>query len=124
MIENIVKLNAEQLIPEVQKLQAGNWRFIAITAVNCRDGLELLYHFNLHNEVKHLQVGPGLETEVMPSISAIYKAAYLSENEIQGFFALRFSDLKPDYGTTMLMPADPAPTKVSVCNAPLKEERP
>ena len=90
----------------IEHLKAQGYRFVTITCVGVTEGrAELLYHFDRELRLLHLRLradagGP------LPSISSIFFAAYLVENEIQDHFGLSFSGLTPDYKGTLYLEED------------------
>ncbi len=85
------------LVPEVTRLKAEGWRLVTLTSVELdATQMEVLYHFDRGLTLKHLRVavdkGGGL-----PSISGVFFAAFLVENEIRDQFALSFDGLALDY---------------------------
>ena len=98
--ENVSFTNISDRVAE---LKSQGYRFVTITCVRVEGGqAELLYHFDRHLGLVHLRLsaeGSGM----LPSISAIFPAAYLVENEIQDHFGLHFSGLVPDYRRTLFL---------------------
>ena len=74
------------------------WRLVTMTAVDTGEaGIDLLYHFDKDLVIKHyrLTVAKGI---VVPSISPVYFAALLPENEIRDQFGVCFADIVLDFG--------------------------
>jgi len=77
-------------------------RFVTITCIGADcGGAELLYHFDRELQLSHLRL--TVAGDEVPSISGIYVAAFLVENEIQDQFGLRFTGLAPDYRRTLYL---------------------
>jgi len=64
--------------------------------------VDILYHFDKGLELKHLRLAAA-KTSPVPSISPVYFAALLVENEIQDHFGLRFEGLVVDYQGTLYL---------------------
>lgn len=96
MREPIVEITVDELLPTVQKMADEGQRFVIINCTDLGDKLDLLYHFDKDLKLTHfrLQVEKG---STIPSISGIYFAALVTENEIQDFFDVRFDGLAIDY---------------------------
>jgi ech hydrogenase subunit D len=97
MREEIIPVAAESLVGEVAKLKVQGYRLVTLSCTE-RDAttLDILYHFDKDLGLKHLRLTAAKEAPV-PSISPVYFAALLVENEIQDFFGLRFEGLVVDY---------------------------
>ncbi len=77
------------------------YRFVTLTCTALDENhFDILYHFDLGLELKHLRLTLAAGTAV-PSISPIYFAAFLVENEIQDLFGIRFTGLAIDYERTL-----------------------
>ncbi|MCF8029193.1 MAG: NADH-quinone oxidoreductase subunit C [Desulfobacteraceae bacterium] len=94
-------VNMDQLLGEAAKLQVEGYRYVALTAVEI-DGqtVELIYHFDLNLGMRHLRLSVQKGTRV-PSITPVYLAAFLAENEIQDLFGVVFSGLAVDFKGTL-----------------------
>ncbi|RJX26522.1 MAG: NADH-quinone oxidoreductase subunit C [Desulfurivibrio sp.] len=83
-------------------------RFVTITCVGADSaGAELLYHFDRELALSHLRL--TVSGDEVPSISGIYAAAFLVENEIQDQFGLVFTGLAPDYRRTLFLDGQESP---------------
>ena len=129
-VEQENHVSTESLFLYVNQFKAQGARFITITARDMGDGFQVIYHFELDNQVTNLYMTVDKEKAV-PSITGLYGVAFIAENEVQDLFGLRFSDLNidlggrmlkvaPDVGTCMLKTVDgPRPTiarKLSKCS--------
>lgn len=78
---------------EVAAYKNANWRLLTMTAVDLNeDEFDILYHFDENNTMEHLRLTIKKGTSV-PSVSDIYMAAFLVENEIQDQFGICFDGL-------------------------------
>ncbi|MCP3943883.1 MAG: NADH-quinone oxidoreductase subunit C [Desulfobacteraceae bacterium] len=99
-------LTKETLREEVEKMKSKGYRFVTITCLEIdEDFVELLYHFDKDLELIHyrMQVAKGT---TMPSVSTIFFAAFLVENEIYDQFGIKFDDLVLDFGGTLYLDED------------------
>jgi ech hydrogenase subunit D len=95
-------ISSGELCRAVAALKAKGCRFVTITCVAADSaGAELLYHFDRELRLTHLRL--TVAGDDVPSISGIYAAAYLVENEIQDHFGLSFAELAPDYRRTLYL---------------------
>lgn len=99
-------------------------RFITITCISTPEANTLLYHFDRNYKMVHLKVTlrPG---EPIRSISGLYLAAVLAENELQDMFGLTVHGLAIDYRGKLLL-AEGAPvaplSKAPLCTPVLEDD--
>ena len=97
MREEIIPVSADALVGEVAKLKVQGYRLVTLSCTEIdASGVDILYHFDKGLSLKHLRLTAAKTTPV-PSISAVFFAALLVENEIQDFFGLQFDGLVVDY---------------------------
>jgi len=85
-----------------EKFDAG-YRLLTLSCVDLGEaGFDILYHYDkdLHLENYRLTVPHG---ETVPSISGVYFAALLVENEIRDQFGVRFDGIVLDFGGTLYL---------------------
>jgi ech hydrogenase subunit D len=113
MLKETLTVGIENLLGETAGLKVAGYRFVTIscTALDA-DNFDLLFHFDRGLELKHLRLTVARDV-VVPSISPIYFAAFLVENEIQDLFGVRFKGLAIDYGRTLYL--DEAPRITPFC---------
>jgi ech hydrogenase subunit D len=98
-----IAVTPRDLVGETAKLKAEGYRLITLSCVELDQGMvDLLYHFDRNLELKHLRMSVSRSSPV-PSISSVYFAAFLAENEIQDLFGLRFEGLAIDYKGTFYL---------------------
>jgi ech hydrogenase subunit D len=101
MLNDLLPIDIDNLLGETAAAKAAGYRFVTLTCTAVdEDHFDLLYHFDRKLELKHLRLEITMET-IVPSISPIYFAAFLVENEIQDLFGIRFSGLAIDYERTL-----------------------
>jgi ech hydrogenase subunit D len=97
MREEIMAVSAEALVGEVARLKVLGYRLVTLSCTELdADTLDVLYHFDKDLGLKHLRL-TAPKSAAVPSISPVYFAALLVENEIQDFFGLRFEGLAVDF---------------------------
>ena len=103
MRETITPVTRETLVGEVAKLKIEGYRLVTLSCTEIdADTLDLLYHFDKDLALTHLRLAVA-KTESVPSLSPVYFAALLIENELQDFFGLRFQGLVVDYQGTLYL---------------------
>lgn len=91
------------VVGETAKIKSEGYRFVTLSCVEIDAGMvDILYHFDRALSMKHLRMRVSRSTPI-PSISSVYFAAFLVENEIQDLFGLQFQDLAIDYHRTLYL---------------------
>jgi ech hydrogenase subunit D len=103
MREEIKAVSAEALVGEVARLKVLGYRLVTLSCTELDAAtVDVLYHFDKDLELMHLRL-TAPKSAPLPSISPVYFAALLVENEIQDFFGLRFEGLLVDYRGTLYL---------------------
>ena len=93
----------ETLRGEIKKIKEDGYRFLTMSAVDLKDeGQQILYHFDKDLHDIHLRLAFSKGT-ISPSISDIYFAAVLVENEIQDMFDINFDGMPLDFKGSLYM---------------------
>lgn len=110
MVENVTEISKEKLLDEVQKIKGEGYRFVTASCVDMGSEFIIYYHFDQDNKMKHLKI-TSKKDEDIPSISRVYLAGALVENEMKDLFGVKLTDLAIDYGGKFLITGDvePAP---------------
>ena len=103
-MQSIVEISVERLLPEVDALRSAGWRIVQILCVSSAGGNELSYSFGSGLEMRSLRIrlpaeAPAAESKV-PSITALYPAAFLYENEMHDLFGLTVDGMAVDFKGT------------------------
>ena len=103
MLENVLPVTLETLLDEAAKIKFSGYKLVTLSWVE-RDPatVEVLYHFDRDFQLKHLRLSTPRDAAI-PSISSIFSAAFLVENEIQDLFGLSFNGLIIDFKRTLLL---------------------
>lgn len=107
MIENLREIKKDELLAEVQKFADKKARLVVAVCNDLGDKFETTYFFNYSPgmDMKAIRICTGKEEEI-PSISKIYLAAVLNENEIKETFGAKIKDIAIDFGGYMLLAED------------------
>jgi len=107
MIPNVEPVAASALLAQVQKRFDQGLRLVTLTAVENKEDatFDIFYHFDKDLAASHLLLTVPKETPV-PSISGVYSAAFLPENEIKDQFGVNFQNIVIDFGCTLYLEAD------------------
>jgi len=101
--DEIISVSPESVIGETAKVKIDGYRFVTLSCVETDEKtVDILYHFDKDLQMKHFRLTAAKDTPV-PSISKVYLAAFLVENEIQDLFGIRFDNLAIDYKRTLYL---------------------
>ncbi|MEH0022529.1 MAG: NADH-quinone oxidoreductase subunit C [Desulfobacter sp.] len=114
-------ITKETLIAECRRLKSDGYRFVTITCLETGETtLELIYHFDRDLELVHYRM-QVLKNDPMPSLSPLFFAAFLVENEIYDQFGVKFTDLVLDFGGTLYLDDDDDITATPFCKFGVKQ---
>ena len=103
MLENVISVTPEALLDEAAKIRFAGYKLVTLSCVELdASTVDILYHFDREFQLRHFRVSTPRNT-VIPSISPIFPAAFLVENEIQDLFNIAFSDLSIDFKRTLFL---------------------
>jgi len=101
VLKDLLSVGIDNLLGETAGVKVAGYRFVTMTCTALdQDSFDLLYHFDRRLELKHLRL-TLTAGKAVPSISPIYFAAFLVENEIQDLFGIHFKGLAIDYERTL-----------------------
>ena len=104
------QITKETLVAEVLQLKNAGWRIVTATCVDLNENeFDLLYHFDKDLAMEHLRLTVPKGAPV-PSISGVYLAAFLVENEIQDQFGLCFDGLALNFANHLYLDDEVATT--------------
>jgi ech hydrogenase subunit D len=97
MIPNMTTITAADVVATATRMKSSGYRLVTLTALEPDAArMEIIYHFDKDLTMQHFRLTIPREQPVA-SISGVYFAALLVENEIQDHFGLRFDGLVLDY---------------------------
>lgn len=97
----VTKLSMDELVTKVEELKAKEARFVTITTRDLDEEIELIYHFEVGDKIESLRLVAKKDTPVQ-SITKVFVAAFIAENELQDLFEIKFSELAVDFQGKML----------------------
>ena len=81
------------MLGETARLKAEGYRLVTLSCVEKDETqVDILYHFDKNLQMAHLRLTVTKDTPI-PSITPVFLAAFLVENEIQDMFGLHFEGL-------------------------------
>lgn len=114
MIDNVIDVTIDNIVGEVMKMKNDGQRLVTYSAYAAGEGkIGLLYHFDKDSNNSHLRLVADMDKPI-PSVSGVYFAALLVENEIRDQWDVVFDGLILDFNRTLLL--DPEVTKVPLAN--------
>jgi ech hydrogenase subunit D len=90
-------ITAADLLEEARKMKRRGYRFVTLSCVDLGEALDVIYHFDKDLEIIHTRVTVP-KGETVPSISEVYFAAVIVENETQDHFGIKFDGIALDFG--------------------------
>ncbi|MDD3926534.1 MAG: NADH-quinone oxidoreductase subunit C, partial [bacterium] len=100
-----IEISLDNLLQEVSGKHRQGYRFVTMTCTDVGDGYDILYHFDKDYELFNLRLYLKKGEELL-SISSVFFAALLAENEIKDLFGIPVRDLAIDYGGRFLLTED------------------
>jgi len=105
-----ISVTIDTVVGEVMNMKNDGQRLITYSTYAEAEGkLGILYHFDKDLEVTHLRLVADMDKPI-PSVSGVYFAALLVENEIRDQWNVEFDGLVLDFNRTLLL--DPEVTQV------------
>ncbi|HOW05248.1 NADH-quinone oxidoreductase subunit C [Methanospirillum hungatei] len=106
--QTIKTIAVEELIHQVHSFHDDGYRLVQISCASEGDAFEVTYSFDKDLTLTHLRI-PASTEKPIPSISRIYLAAFVYENEIADLFGIPFSGIAIDYKGTFIRTSIPHP---------------
>ena len=105
MIPNVREVTPQTLVHAVAPLKSDGYRFVTMTCTDLGDAHDILYHFDCDLALPHLRLKLP-RGQPLPSISHVYFAAMLIENELQDLFGIKVQNLAVDFKGRLLLTED------------------
>lgn len=96
MLTHVEEIPVIRLHQAVWDLKRQGYRLVTMTCTDLGDAHDVLYHFDKDYALRHLRVRVP-HGESLPSITELFFAAVLVENEIQDLFGLTVTGMVVDY---------------------------
>jgi ech hydrogenase subunit D len=106
MLGEVFCVGLNNVVEKVAKKKIDGYRFVTMSCAELDENtIDILYHFDKDLRLINLRLTVPRNTAV-PSISTVYLAAFLVENEMQDLFGIRFKELVIDYERTLYLEAE------------------
>jgi ech hydrogenase subunit D len=96
VLDNLIEIEKDAIFDKTGILKLHDYRFVALSCEKQGEKYELTYHFDVNYELKHLRILVNTYDNIK-SISTIYPAAFLIENEYQDLYGFEFTNLTVNY---------------------------
>ena len=103
--QEFIQIPLEQLHREAALKKAEGWRFIQTHAVKTDDGVDLFYSFMKDGTIENLKVVAVQPDQPVPSVTDLFLAAFVFENEARELFGIDMRDIAIDFAGAMYAPA-------------------
>ena len=108
-------ITLDAVVPTAEEMFRDGWRLVTQSVVDLgNEGFDLLYHYDKNLSEKHFRVTSPRGT-VIPSISGVYFAALLIENENRDLFGLSYDGLVLDFNRTLYLEEAGDPVTAPFC---------
>lgn len=104
-----IPLQLDCLHREAAIKKADGWRFIQTHAVNGENGVDLYYSFMKDGLIENYRIAGVGKDDAVPSITDLFLAAFVFENEARELFGVDMRDIAIDFAGAMYAPAIDAP---------------
>ena len=98
--QKLISIEVADLMMKAQQMCSEKYRLVQIGCTKCPDSLQVNYSFDRDYNFVNLQISLPLDGALIPSISSIYWAALLYENEMQDLYGVTVKDIVLDYKGT------------------------
>lgn len=99
----IQSIKRDQVLGETARLKAEGYRLVTLSCVEKDEAqVDILYHFDKDLQMVHLRLTVTKDTPI-PSITPVFLASFLVENEIQDMFGLHFEGLPINFNQTLYL---------------------
>ncbi len=114
------KINKQNIVDKCETLKASGYRFVTITCLEIdEDHLEMIYHFDKDLKIVHYRMQVAKD-EIVPSLSPVFFAAFLVENEIIDQFGVTYENLVLDFGGSLYLDDNDDITATPFCKYGVK----
>ena len=103
MLGEVISVSLDEVIEKVAKKKVEGCRFVTMSCAQLDENtIDILYHLDKDLKLINFRLTVARNAAVA-SISPVYFAAFLVENEMQDLFDIRFTGLAIDYERTLYL---------------------
>ncbi|MCR5775737.1 MAG: NADH-quinone oxidoreductase subunit C [Lachnospiraceae bacterium] len=96
MLDNLEEIEYNGLLNKIKEVRVDGYVIMQICATKIDESYEVLYSFGKDYDVRHVKITIEPGTHI-PSITDIFPAAYLYENEMHDLFGIEIDGINHDY---------------------------
>jgi hypothetical protein len=104
-----VPLELDRLLEAAQEKKDDGWRFVQLLGVNTEQGVDLYYSFMKGSMLENLRIEGVARDQQVPSITGLFIAAFVFENETRELFGVDIRDIAIDFDGHFYDLAEPEP---------------
>jgi ech hydrogenase subunit D len=94
-VQTIIDIRKDELVDKAVLMKGQGYRLVAVTCT-AKEGFELTYSYDKDYDFVNYRIHIVEDEEIL-SISHIYYAAFLYENEMKDLFGVKIRDIAVDY---------------------------
>jgi ech hydrogenase subunit D len=117
---SINPVTPDTLVEQVRALRDQDYRLVQIGATAAAEGTELTYTFDRDLQMIHLRFRVPASAARIPSITAVFWAAFVYENELHDLFGIQIDGLALSYKGKFYNTSVPFPFACTTGAAPEK----
>ena len=103
MLGEVISVSLDDVIEKIAKKKVEGYRFVTMSCAELDENtIDILYHLDKDLKLINFRLTVPRNASVA-SISPVYFAAFLVENEMQDLFDIRFTGLVIDYERTLYL---------------------
>lgn len=95
--QTLTPITPEALLPRVKEMHDSGYRLVHICATTLKENFELTYSFDLEGRLINLRMQLPFGAPALPSITDLYWAAFIYENELNDLFGIKIHGNAVDF---------------------------
>ncbi len=106
--KTFIPVESAKLVETLMDMKAEGYRLGQICATKVSEGFEIIYSLDKDHSLRNLKLTIPEEEEIM-SVTGVYWAAFIYENEMQDLFGVKIKHMALNYGGHFFKVAEPTP---------------
>jgi ech hydrogenase subunit D len=103
----VTETTPEELLDKVQAMRGLNARLVQICCTY-KENIEITYSFDVSGELEHIRLHIPPD-QTIKSVTGIYPAAFLYENEMKDLFGVKIDNISVDFNGSFYKLSKPTP---------------
>lgn len=109
---SFVDIELSQLRADAQMRKDEGWRYVQMLCTNTDDGIDLTYSYMKEGQLVNPTVRGVKKGQQVPSVSDLFFAAFVFENEAHDLFDVDITDIVIDFGGNFYALSEKAPMTI------------